>query len=98
MWFTTNSNLIFITLVLTLFTKILLDNPLTCRSLTIDRVFSFKEFSANRLNLLMASLSCFPLVALKRRTHGLKVHLCRFENLPTRLSSYKNNTLKISHS
>ena len=28
----------------------------------------------------------------------LKVHSCRFENLPLCLCSYKNNTLKISHS
>ena len=28
----------------------------------------------------------------------LKVHQCRFENLPLYLSSYKNNTLKTPHS
>ena len=28
----------------------------------------------------------------------LKVHLCRFENLPICSNSYKNNTLKISQS
>ena len=41
-------------------------------------------------------LSCY-LSYENLKTSHLKVHYCRFENLPTCLCSYKNNTLKISY-
>ena len=34
---------------------------------------------------------------IARYLKKLKVHLCRFENLPVSSSSYENNMLKISH-
>ena len=39
-----------------------------------------------------------PIYSYVHKKLNLKVHSCRFENLPICSCSHKNNTLKISHS
>ena len=51
--------------------------------------------NTKRFNVSTYSQESLPVQIVPN--HNLKVHLCRFENLPTCLCSYKNNTLKISH-
>ena len=48
----------------------------------------------------LAKFQCYTHFSLQdvKKNVLLKVHLCRFENLPIYSNLYKNNTVKISHS
>ena len=59
----------------------------------IDNIPTFSEYMNNLYRIVS-----YELYALHRIRKYLKVNSCRFENLPTYSSSFKNYTLKISHS
>ena len=71
------------------------------KSLRITHFFIL--FSRVRPRFLLFTLYKFELhhtykVCFYKTKINLKVHYCRFENLPVCSYSYKNTTLKISHS
>ena len=67
---------------------------LTLRSFEI---FYFTPGKLGRYDIHVTLHNLFPKNE-SENNHNLKVHLCRFENLPICSNSCKNNILKISHS
>ena len=56
----------------------------------------YAKLTGRPMTSLIPAVSNYELMQIKFQINPLKVHYCRFENLPTCLNSFKDYTLRIS--